>query len=114
MISRVIGSKKCVTNALMTLSPSRNHRGSDPRAELTSPSRGMLGMTGREAGAREDRSGSSSVLGVVPGELKLIVAVVNVVVVAVDVEVRENPRGPREALLRVTSRNYEWQTDQSQ
>ena len=110
MILRVIGSKKCVTNvtnALMSLSPSRNHRGSDPRAELTSPSRGMLGMTGRgrEAGAREDRSGSSSVLGVVPGELKLIVAVVNVVVVAVDVEVRENPRGPREALLRVTSRN---------
>ena len=77
----------------------RNQRGSDPRAVVTSPSRGIMGSM-REAGDREDRSGNSSVLRVVAGDIGLIV---NVVVVA-DV-VGTNPRGPRDALRRVTSRN---------
>ena len=82
----------------------RNQRGSDPRAVVTSPSRGIMGSM-REAGDREDRSGNSSVLRVVTGEIGLIVvAVVNAVVV-VAVVVGTNPRGPRDALRRVTSRN---------
>ena len=65
-----------------------------------------MGSMGREAGAKEERSGSSgssSVLNVVAGG---IVDVVNIVVVVADVgAVMKNPRGPSEALLRVTSRN---------
>ena len=81
----------------------RNQRGSDPRAVLTSPSRGIMGSM-REAGDREDRSGNSSVLRVVAGDIELIVVVVSAVVV-VAVVVGTNPRGPRDALRRVTSRN---------
>ena len=83
----------------------RNQRGSDPRAVVTNWSRGIMGSMGREAGVREDRSGSSSVLSVVAGG-RIVDVVVNVVVVVVAVVgVMKNPRGPREALRRVTSRN---------
>ena len=81
----------------------RNQRGSDPRAVVTSWSRGIIGNM-REAGDREDRSGNSSVLRVVAGDIGLIVVVVSAVVV-VAVVVGTNPRGPRDALRRVTSRN---------
>ena len=80
----------------------RNQRGSDPRAVVTSWSRGIMGSMGREAGVREDRSGSSSVLSVVAGG-RIVDVVVNVVVAVVGV--MKNPRGPSEALRRVTSRN---------
>ena len=83
----------------------RNQRGSDPRAVVTSWSRGIIGNMGREAGDREDRSGNSSVLRVVAGDIGLIVVVVSAVVVVVAVVVGTNPRGPRDALRRVTSRN---------
>ena len=82
----------------------RNQRGSDPRAVVTSWSRGIIGNM-REAGDREDRSGNSSVLRVVAGDIGLIVVVVSAVVVVVAVVVGTNPRGPRDALRRVTSRN---------
>ena len=82
----------------------RNQRGSDPRAVVTSWSRGIMGSMGREAGVREDKSGSSTVLRVVAGG-RIVVVVVNVVVVVAVVGVMKNPRGPSVALRSVTSRN---------
>ena len=91
-------------NYVTRVSPMRNQRGSDPRAVVTNWSRGIMGSMGREAGVREDRSGSSRVLSVVAGG-RIVDVVVNVVVVVAVVGVMKNPRGPSEALRRVTSRN---------